>query len=213
MKNEIISKIQYNTSNENKEIIMDDMGDEYDNLEIIEGNNIESLNENDTNNNEKEEENFLGPKKGFILKEIKNSIDSFIKNYNKIYFQSTCLKFKDSFKKIMDEKFKKIEEISANYNNQIKEIEFLLASNDEDYEKNIPLNKILDSLIEEQQHEIALAHEYYDKLINDTYTNYKNNDVKSKGSQLIEEKLKLEIFNHINDLLNPKSSKFVVNNN
>jgi len=87
MKNEIISKIQYNTSNENKEIIMDDMGDEYDNLEIIEGNNIESLNENDTNNNEKEEENFLGPKKGFILKEIKNSIDSFIKNYNKIYFQ------------------------------------------------------------------------------------------------------------------------------
>jgi len=113
----------------------------------------------------------------------------------------------------MDEKFKKIEEISANYNNQIKEIEFLLASNDEDYEKNIPLNKILDSLIEEQQHEISLAHEYYDKLINDTYTNYKNNDVKSKGSQLIEEKLKLEIFNHINDLLNPKSSKFVVNNN
>jgi len=68
MKNEIISKIQYNTSNENKEIIMDDMGDEYDNLEIIEGNNIESLNENDTNNNEKEEENFLGPKKGFYFK-------------------------------------------------------------------------------------------------------------------------------------------------
>jgi len=209
MNNDIISKIQYNTSNENKEIIVDDMEDLYDNLENIEGENIEDINEKNPNNNEKEEENFLGPKKGFILKEIKNSIDSFIKNYNKIYFQNTCLKFKDSFKKIMDEKFKKIEEINANYNNQIKEIEFLLASNDENFEKNIPLNRILDSLVEEQQHEIALAHEYYDKLINDTYTNSKNNDVKIKASQLIEEKLKLEIFNHINDLLNPKSSKFV----
>jgi len=107
MNNDIISKIQYNTSNENKEIIVDDMEDLYDNLENIEGENIEDINEKNPNNNEKEEENFLGPKKGFILKEIKNSIDSFIKNYNKIYFQNTCLKFKDSFKKIMDEKFKK----------------------------------------------------------------------------------------------------------
>jgi len=68
MNNDIISKIQYNTSNENKEIIVDDMEDLYDNLENIEGENIEDINEKNPNNNEKRRREFPRSKKGVYFK-------------------------------------------------------------------------------------------------------------------------------------------------
>ena len=48
--------------------------------------------------------------------------------YNNFYQLDIFQKFKIQSKKLMDDKFKKYSEISENYYNQIKEVEFILNS-------------------------------------------------------------------------------------
>ena len=86
-------------------------------------------------------------------------------------------------------------------------MEFLInsASEEDDNNHKDSLQVILDALKEEQQHELDRIEDYYNKLINDAYSNFKNFGFKNNsGIQIIEEKFKLDTFNMMNDILNTK---------
>jgi len=103
----------------------------------------------------------------------------------------------------MEEKFQKYSETSESYHNQVKEVEFMLEA-EEDSERQKPLRLIIESLKEEQQHELELIDDHYEELFEQCYTNYKNSAKMNNGVQLLEEKFRLEIYNQINNIVNPK---------
>lgn len=142
-----------------------------------------------------------------MFSDIKETIEYFISDFNKYFYEHLFQKFVEQIQKITDEKYHKYIEISKNYHSQIKEMEFLIASaNEEDNSHKDSLQVILDALREEQQHELDRIEDYYNKLINDAYSNFKNFGFKNNsGIQIIEEKFKLDTFNMMNDILNPKN--------
>jgi len=164
------------------------------------------------NINEKYIESFqdskvLGPKHKQMFNEIKETIESFICEFNQYFYEHLFQKFIEQIQKITDEKYQKYIEISKNYHSQIKEMEFLInSSGDEESDHKESLKGILDALKEEQQNELDRIEDHYNKLINDAYTNFKNFGFKNNsGIQIIEEKFKLDTFNMMNEILNPKS--------
>jgi len=112
----------------------------------------------------------------------------------------------------MDEKYNKYTEISNNYHSQIKEMEFLITSGnfyfnflDSDDTHKEGIKNIVDSLKEEQDHELDRIEDHYNKLISDAQASFKNFGFKNHpGIQLIEEKFKLDMYNLINMILAPK---------
>lgn len=141
-----------------------------------------------------------------MFNDIKETIECFISEFNQYFYEHLFQKFIEQIQKITDEKYSKYIEISKNYHSQIKEMEFLINSaNEEDNSHKDSLQVILDALREEQQHELDRIEDHYNKLINDAYSNFKNFGFKNNsGIQLIEEKFKLDTFNMMNDILNPK---------
>ena len=54
-------------------------------------------------------------------------------------------------------------------------------------------------------HEFDRVDDYYNKLISESQANFKNFIFKNNpGIQLIDEKFKLDMYNHINSILLPK---------
>jgi len=103
----------------------------------------------------------------------------------------------------MDEKFKKYSEVSESYSSQIKEVEHMVQE-EEDSERRQPLEIIIESLKEEQQHELELIEDHYEDLYEQCYANSKSVARNNNCIQLIEEKLRLDIYNQINNIVNPK---------
>jgi hypothetical protein len=68
----------------------------------------------------------INQKKKLLICEIKQSVDVFIKDYNNYFFYNFFSKIFGNLKTVIDEKNGKKEEISENYNLQIKEMENLL---------------------------------------------------------------------------------------
>ena len=154
-----------------------------------------------------QESKVLGPKHKQMFNDIKETIECFISDFNKYFYEHLFQKFIEQIQKITDEKYLKYIEISKNYHSQIKEMEFLInsASEEDDNNHKDSLQVILDALKEEQQHEVDRIEDYYNKLINDAYSNFKNFGFKNNsGIQIIEEKFKLDTFNMMNDILNTK---------
>jgi hypothetical protein len=76
-------------------------------------------------------------------------------------------------------------------------MQFLLNNDSEDTYKE-SIEGIIASLKEEEQIEIDKLNEYYLDIINELQNNLKNKEIKeSSGVLLLEEKLKLDIFNTI----------------
>lgn len=107
----------------------------------------------------------------------------------------------------MDEKYTRYVEVHQTYHGQIKEMEFLLTTeNDENKKENI--KAIIDSLKEEQEHELDRVEDNFNKLIIEAQSNFKNLGFKSNpGVELIEEKFKLDMYNLINGILVNKNKK------
>ena len=79
---------------------------------------------------------------------------------------------------------------------------FILDSDDTHKEG---IKNIVDSLKEEQEHELDRIEDHYNKLIQDAQASFKNFGFKNHpGIQLIEEKFKLDMYNLINMILAPK---------
>ncbi len=75
--------------------------------------------------------------------------------------------------------------------------------NEDTYRDSI--SAIIDSLKEEQAHELDRIDDQFNKLVNDAENNFKNSYVKTNpGTQLLEEKFKLDMYNLINSILLPK---------
>jgi len=87
----------------------------------------------------------------------------------------------------------------------LKPVRFLFIYTEDDVERQTPLKIIIASLKEEQQHQVDLIEDHYEKLFEQCYTSFKTQARTSSGIQLIEEKLRLEIYNQINNLINPKN--------
>jgi len=193
----------YNTvGNTDKEIIFDDKEDELDN-EANTNEEAKPTMNNENNPDQHELLQCLNQKQKSHFQDIKSSIQNFMKEYSTVYHQNVFHKFKTQSKKIMEEKFKKYSEVSESYFGQIKEVEFILDAED-DLERQTPLKLIIESLKEEQQHELELIEDQYEDLYENCYTSYKNQAKTNSGIQLLEEKLRLEIYSQINNIVNPK---------
>lgn len=136
-----------------------------------------------------------------IFGEIKGTIESFIDEFNGYFYDHVFKKFVDQIQKLAEEKLNKYIEVSKHYHNQIKEMEFLLNSDNDDLTHTDSIKQILDQLKDEQQHELDMIDLNYNKLINENQLEFKNDAFKNDpGIQLIEEKFKLEMFNMINSI-------------
>lgn len=63
-----------------------------------------------------------------VFGDIKSCLDTFLKEFNFYFYESIFERVVDEIEKLLEEKHTKTLEISKNYNNQIKEMEFLLTS-------------------------------------------------------------------------------------
>jgi hypothetical protein len=69
-------------------------------------------------------------------------------------------------------------------------------------------NTIISQLKDEMQLELEKLDDHFDQKIKENKKKFKSMGLNSNnGIQVIEEKFKLEMFNMINDLLNPKINK------
>ena len=83
------------------------------------------------------------------------------------------------------------------------EVRVYNADGDDMHQESI--KNIIDSLKEEQEHELDRIDDYYNNLISEAQANFKSYALKANpGIQLIEEKFKLDMYTLINAILVPK---------
>jgi len=147
----------------------------------------------------------IGPKQKQVFGDIKINLEQFVNEFNFYFYEHVFQRFTEHIQKLMDEKYLKYIEISKNYHGQIKEMEFLMTGDGEDQHKD-QIRSILESLKEEQEHELDRIEDHYNRLVIDAQNNFKSIGIKSNpGIQLIEEKFKLDMYNMINMILVPKN--------
>ena len=131
---------------------------------------------------------------------INNKINQYIDDFNTFFYKDIFENFFLKLKRLVDEKYKKYIEISSLYHSQIKEFEFLCEDEtNEDKKKDILFT--IDSLKEEQQHEISKIEDLYNGIITAKIKEFKLTSCKTNpGLELMEEKLKLDIYTIINEI-------------
>ena len=122
-------------------------------------------------------------------------------DFNQYFYKDIFEQFSSGLKEIYDMKYKKYIEIRNDYHNQIKENEYLLE-NDETLtnEKKEEIQQTIESLNKEQQHQIDVVEDEFKKKIMDNISEFKLNSFKNDSRiQLLEEKVKLDIYSLINE--------------
>ena len=205
------NKINTNSQKEEENKLYEDKKIEVDeDIKKILNEKLKSL-ENLINTNPPEEENIKEKIPEFSLENIppkfqnsyltiKDKINKYIEAFNKYFYKDIFESFYFKLKRLVDEKYNKYIEISTTYHSQIKEFEFLLEDEiNEEKQKDIQFT--IDSLKEEQQHEIDRIEDYYNGVISDKINEFKVTSCKSNpGLELMEEKLKLDIYTIINEI-------------
>jgi hypothetical protein len=136
-----------------------------------------------------------------LFDEIDLNLENYNKEFNAYFYQSVFQRFSETIDRLMNEQFKKYTETCRIYQNQIKEMEFLMNDDDQHQES---INSILESLKEEKQQELDRIDYHYQNLIDESISNFKMFGIKNNsGVQLIEEKLKLDMFNLVNNTILP----------
>ena len=132
---------------------------------------------------------------------IENIIKEYMNDFNQYFYKDIFEQFSSGLKEIYDMKYKKYIEIRNDYHNQIKENEYLLE-NDETLtnEKKEEIQQTIESLNKEQQHQIDVVEDEFKKKIMDNISEFKLNSFKNDSRiQLLEEKVKLDIYSLINE--------------
>lgn len=83
--------------------------------------------ENTINNGSKSSK-LKQPKQKQIFNDIKANVDHFLSEFNYYFYEEVFQGVVEEIQRILEEKHRKTLEISKNYNNQIKEYEFLMTS-------------------------------------------------------------------------------------
>ena len=186
--------------NEEGEENEDNKGSEKDNL------NLNKIIENKENKDDKQELmdskiNKIPAKFQSTYYQVESLINEYMNDFNEFYYKEIFEQFSSQLRELYELKYKKYIEIRNEYHTQIKENEYLL-DNDENLneEKKAEIQQTIDSLNEEQQHQIAIIEDEFNRKIIDKITEFKLNSFKkNSGIQLMEEQVKLDIYSLIND--------------
>ena len=133
--------------------------------------------------------------------QIESFMIEYMNNFNEFFYHDVFEQFSSGLKELYESKYNKYIEIRNEYHNQIKENEYLLE-NDENLteEKKLEIQQTIDSLNEEQQHQIDTIEDEFNRKIMDKISEFRLNSFKSNsGIQLLEERIKLDIYSLIND--------------
>ena len=135
--------------------------------------------------------------------EVEEKLKSYVDQLNNYYYNEIFEKFLLQLKKIYDDKYEKYIKVNEDYHSNIKENEFIL-DNEEGLSEDdkMQIKNICECLREEQKDQSdEILYEYNNNiriLIND----FKHNFFKANvGVQLLEEKLMLDIFKMMNEVL------------
>ena len=122
-------------------------------------------------------------------------------DFNLFFYKEIFEQFSSGLKDLYEMKYKKYIEIRNEYHNQIIENEYLLETEDKlTNEKKEEYQQTIESLKEEQQHQIDVIEDEFNKKIMDKISEFKINSFKkNSGIQLLEEKVKLDIYSLINE--------------
>ena len=136
-----------------------------------------------------------------VCDSIENKINKYMNEFNELFYKEIFQNFFLELKKLIDEKYDKYIEISTNYHSQIKENEFLIDP-DSPSEYQEAIKQSIELLKEDQEHQIGIIEFQYNSLITQKISDFKLSSFKSNiGLQLIEEQLKLDIYQIINEAL------------
>ena len=132
---------------------------------------------------------------------VENKIKKFIGDVNKHFYSEMFDKFFSKLKEMYEQKYEKYIKVNEEYFCNIKENEYMIDSDDkiEEFEK-ITMQNIIDCLKEEQKDQI-------DEIVNESNSKISKYIEEFKqslfannvGCQLIEERLKLDIYTMINE--------------
>ena len=133
--------------------------------------------------------------------DIQTIMDNYIYDFNQFFYKEIFEQFSSDLKELYEQKYKKYIEIRNEYHAQIKENEYLLELDENlTKEKKEEIQQTIESLNEEQQHQIDVVEDEFNKKISDKISEFKQNTFKhNSGIQLLEEKVKLDIYSLIND--------------
>ena len=128
-------------------------------------------------------------------------MDTYIINLKNNLYKDILDKFFISLKDLYDLRYKKYIEIKNEYHSSITENEFLLESEEDNLDENKKreIKQIIETLKEELQYQIDKISDEFNGIINMKINEFKINVFKNIDIQLIEEKLKLDIFSIINE--------------
>ena len=133
--------------------------------------------------------------------DIETIIAEYINDFNQFFYKEIFEQFSSGLKELYNMKYNKYIEIRNEYHAQIKENEYLLELDDNlSKEKKEEIQQTIESLKEEQQHQIDIVDDEFNQKISDKISEFKLNSFKNNsGIQLLEEKVKLEIYSLINE--------------
>ena len=136
-----------------------------------------------------------------VCNRIEERINSYISEFNSLFYKEIFQSFFTDLKKLIDEKYDKYIEITVNYHSQIKENEFLLDPNSNDPAQE-EIKQAIELLKEDQEHQIGIVEFQYNSMINQKISDFKLTALQNNPSLiLLEEQLKLDVYQIINDAL------------
>ena len=153
-------------------------------------------NNNSSNNLDKIPAKFQG-----TYMDVGTIIGEYMNDFNHFFYKEIFEQFSSELKELYEQKYKKYIEIRNEYHNQIKENEYLLEIDDNlTKEKKEEIQQTIESLNEEQQHQIDVVEDEFNQKISDKISEFKLKGFKhNSGIQLLEEKVKLDIYSLINE--------------
>ena len=153
-------------------------------------------NNNSANNLDKIPAKFQG-----AYMDVETIIGEYMNDFNHFFYKEIFEQFSSGLKELYEQKYKKYIEIRNEYHNQIKENEYLLENDDNlTKEKKEEIQQTIESLNEEQQHQIDVVEDEFNKKISDKISEFKLKAFKhNSGIQLLEEKVKLDVYSLINE--------------
>ena len=100
--------------------------------------------------------------------QVESLMNEYMNDFNEFYYKEIFEQFSSQLRELYELKYKKYIEIRNEYHTQIKENEYLL-DNDENLneEKKTEIQQTIDSLNEEQQHQIATIEDEFNRKIID----------------------------------------------
>ena len=103
--------------------------------------------------------------------DIQTIMDNYIYDFNQFFYKEIFEQFSSHLKELYEQKYKKYIEIRNEYHAQIKENEYLLELDENlTKEKKEEIQQTIESLNEEQQHQIDVVEDEFNKKISDKYS-------------------------------------------